>query len=249
MKKYALLLLLPSFIFQIGCTKEEDDPTPTVATIPYFTINLSHVVSGEPMVFNQRIYQTPANNPYEVRHLEYFISDFKLKNQTGQWLTVQSEPKLIDPQDDNIGTRTVLLNVPIGTYQGISCMIGIPEAINYTGYLPQTVDNMNMAWPDPIGGGYHFMKFEGNYQDENLEWKGFTVHLGKNGNQAPNTIKDISIAVSATSKSLDLVMDMNQWFDNPHYYDFNVQGNYTMAVDSLMLLVSENGRNCLSVKQ
>jgi hypothetical protein len=247
MKKLFLIALLPSLIFQFGCSKE-DDPDPVVATIPYFTIEMSHKVSGEPLVFNERIYQTPALNPYETRHLEYFISDFKLMNQLGQWISINSEPKLIDPQDSDIGTKTVLLNVPIGTYKGISCMIGIPEAINLTGYLPNTIDNMNMAWPDPIGGGYHFMKFEGNYQDEKMDWKGFTVHLGKNGNQVPNTITDVSFSVSAASTSLGLVMDMNQWFDNPHFYDFNVQGNYTMAIDSLMLIVSENGRNCLSVK-
>lgn len=245
MKKFIILLLLPSFIVQFGCSKEED-PEPVVETVSSFFIDLSHEVSGEPLVFNQRIYHTPANNPYEVRHLEYFISDFKLKDQSGQWVTVQSEPKLIDPLDGS--SNTVLKNVPVGTYKGISCMIGIPVEQNYTGYLPNTIDNVNMAWPEPIGGGYHFMKFEGNYQDENLEWKGFTVHLGKNGHQSPNTVTDVSITVSNTNKRHELAMDMNQWFDNPNLYDFNKQGNYTMAVDSLMIIVSENGRNCLSVK-
>ena len=108
--------------------------------------------------------------------------------------------------------------------------------------------NMNMAWPDPLGGGYHFMKLEGKYEDLNLEWRGYTVHLGDNGNQSPNLITDVSITVSSASTSLGLIMDFNEWFDNPKLYDFNVDGNYTMAIDSLMKKVSENGRNCLSVK-
>ena len=248
MKKFLFIISALGVLFQPSCTKDEEEDKPTAVTVPIFTVNMSHVVSGEPMVFNERIYKNAANNPYEVRHLEYYISDFKLMDQQGQWISIQSEPKLINPQDTTKSAKTELMNVPVGTYQGISCMIGIPEEENYTGSLPNTIENMNMAWPDPIGGGYHFLKFEGNYQDDKMEWNGYVLHLGNNGFQSPNTITDVSITVSSSNTSMGLTMDMNEWYDNPNFYDFNVQGYYTMAIDSLMEIVSENGRNCLSVK-
>jgi hypothetical protein len=251
MEKSIIAVLMAVMVSVSACKKDEEDEMILEPTVPTVWVDLSHEVSGAEMLFNERVYETPAGNPYEVRHLEYYISDFKLLNQAGKWISVQSEPYLINPEKGR--TRTLMAQVPVGQYKGISCMIGLPESKNVTGYLPNTLENVNMAWPDPIGGGYHFMKFEGNYLAENLKWTGFTVHLGTDPDhllemQSVNVITGIQFSISESAHQIELTMDMNEWFDTPHLYDFNIQGNYTMAIDSLMKVISENGENCLSFK-
>ena len=249
MKNSLIALLGIVVISASGCRKDEEEAAnvPTVNTV---WVHMLHEVSGSEMVYNQRIYETPAGNPYEVRHLEYFISDFKLLDSKGNWISVNSEPYLINPEKERI--TTLLAQVPVGSYQGISCMIGIPDVKNYKGYLTNTLENVNMSWPEVIGGGYHFMKFEGNYLDQDAGWIGYTVHLGTDpehalGMQSVNVIKDIKFSISEVSNNITLVMDMNEWFESPHIFDFN-EYNYTMAIDSLMKVISENGENCLTFK-
>ncbi|MEQ9063343.1 MAG: hypothetical protein RIE58_04145 [Vicingaceae bacterium] len=245
MKIHSIAVFL-AFAFLLTACKKDEEEVPIDMTVPVVQIDLSHKVSGIDLVFNQRIFENAAGNSYEVRHLEYYIADFKLLNQGGSWVEVISEPYLINPEKGV--TTTLMANVPVGNYTGLSCMIGIPVTKNLTGYLPNTLNNVNMAWPEPIGGGYHFMKFEGNYMDEKGDWRGFTVHLGKNGMQSVNVIQDVQFSISESSTKLELVMDMNEWFESPYLYDFIADGNYTMAIDSLMKLVSDNGKNCLAFK-
>ena len=37
-----------------------------------------------------------------------------------------------------------------------------------------------MAWPDVMGGGYHFLKLEGHYKKDSL-LAGYAMHIGQNG--------------------------------------------------------------------
>ena len=250
MEKRIIALILIGAVSFAGCKKDEEE-VPVEPKVSTVWVDLYHVVSGADMVYDQRIYQNAAGNPFEVRHLEYYISDFKLQDMSGRWISVPSEPYLINPEKER--TRTLMAHVPVGNYKGISCTIGIPDEKNFTGYLANTLENVNMSWPEPIGGGYHFMKFEGNYMDENNNWTGFTVHLGTDpdhlmGMQSVNVIENIQFSISQSSNVIELEMDMNEWFESPHLFDFNVQGNYTMAIDSLMKVISENGENCLSFK-
>jgi hypothetical protein len=51
--------------------------------------------------------------------------------------------------------------------------------------LSTTLDNLNMAWPTAMGGGYHFLKMEGHYLDSLNTNQGYAIHIGKNENLMP----------------------------------------------------------------
>jgi hypothetical protein len=227
-----------------ACSKEDDEsPSPAPNLIDLF-VSVDHVVDGKNLVFNSLDYTNAAGNQYKVSRLEYYLSDFTFVRSDGSLYKPKFQPVLINAENS---TNNFYIKMVQGAYTGFSFIIGIPDDDNYTGALDNTLENVNMAWPEAMGGGYHFMKFEGNYRDDvNIE-RGFTVHLGKNGMQSVNEFLNNSITISKMEVlGFALQMNLNEWFENPHVFDFNKDGNYTMGVDSLMKKVSDNGQHCFS---
>ena len=242
-----LLWVIPLAIALLSCAKDEEED-PIVVPKADLTITVEHEVNGEPLEFKnlaEKKYANKAGNVWEVRRLEYYLTNFKFKNKSGQWIRVSSMPELINAE--KTGNSFVLSGVPIDDYTGISFMVGIMDEQNITGFLPNTIEHRNMDWPENLNGGYHHLKFEGNYLDLDDEIVGFTVHNGNIGNQSVNTIENVSIPIESTGNNIILTMDPNQWFQDPYTYDFNIDGNYTMAVDSLMVLISANGENVMTL--
>ena len=226
-----------------SCAKDDDDsPAPAGTDV---TINVKHVVDGADLVFNDLKYTNAAGNQYKVSRLDYYLSDFTFINSNGSEYKPKFVPFLVKASKTDISF--VISKVLPGNYTGFRFMVGIPSDANVTGSLENTLDNYNMEWPIALDGGYHFMKFEGNYKDDKNIERGFTVHLGQNGMQSVNSFPTSAVTISSSPKTtIELTMNLNEWFENPHVFDFNVDGNYTMAVDSLMEKVSENGQSCFS---
>jgi len=117
--------------------------------------------------------------------------------------------------------------------------LGIDSTRNKIFALPATTDNLNMAWPDIMGGGYHFIKLEGYYIDTINVKRGFAVHLGKNTNLASIKISHPMSQKTANQKYV-LAFDVNEVFTNPYIYNFNIDNNYTMADAGAMLKIKTN---------
>lgn len=85
-----------------------------------------------------------------------------------------------------------------------------------------------MEWPQLMGGGYHFLKLEGNYIDNSATY-GYAMHLGTNNCLIPiKLFSPIHISNDAKTK-LKLKMNINEWFKNPHLFDFNLDANNIMG--------------------
>jgi hypothetical protein len=122
-------------------------------------------------------------------------------------------------------------------------------AQNISNSLDNTPENINMQWPEVIGGGYHFLKFEGRYLDSANINQGFTMHIGTNDMPIQHQKIAINVeVVESVSAELELKMNINEWFKNPYTYDFNKDGNYTMAIPELMVLLKNNGYDTFTNK-
>ena len=49
--------------------------------------------------------------------------------------------------------------------------------------------------------------------------------------------------------ALQLQMDINQWFTDPHLFDFDVQGGSIMQNQTAQELLRDNGRSVFSCKE
>src|SRR5690606_31964143 len=104
-----------------------------------------------------------------------------------------------------------------GTFSGATVLLGLPPSLNLTGVLPNTPENINMAWPVPMGGGYHFMKFEGHFT-HNGSISGYAMHIGRDEN-LPVCAMPRAVTLDGSAGELVLRFNLNGVFRDPHTYD------------------------------
>lgn len=241
MKKIAFFLLLAAAIQSCKKDKEDEQPQPQPQ---YVSVNLSFECDGAALVKDQFNYTNAAGNNYSVNRLQFYLADFTLRKTDGT--EVKSDEVVYVDCFANKNLSFNLSKIPQGTYDRIKFCIGLPPSQNITGALPNTIDNTNMAWPDMMGGGYHFLKMEGQFKHAGNTY-GYALHLGKN----PHLVRiesSKSFNLTGTSSTLSMKMNINEWFRTPHTYDLNSDGNYTMGTDSLMLKIAENGTDVFIIQ-
>lgn len=227
----ALMTLMVS-----SCKKKDDDENK-------LNLNLSFAVDGSKLEFNSIKYVNAAVNNYSVSKLHFYISAFEFENTDGNKFSFDS----IFYVDAATQTPSFTLEgLPVGNYKSLRFLIGLDSLHNISHALPNTIDNENMSWPDMMGGGYHFMKLEGNFMDGGNP-TGYAMHLGKNVHVVQvNIQKDFK--VSGGTAALNLEMNINEWFSNPHNYDFNIDGNYSMSDSVAMSKLALNGKDVFNIQ-
>jgi hypothetical protein len=206
---------------------------------------LSYVIDDQSLNFNTLIYSNDAGNQYSVSRVKYFVSNIGLGEEDDLTFST-SEVYYVNASEPT--TNTILVDsIPVGDYSGFTLNIGLNPTQNQTGYLPNTTENLNMLWPEPMGGGYHFLKFEGHYLDNNSDVSGFAMHLGNNENLVTMHF-DHPISIEHSDYHIELEMNLNEWFRNPNLFDLSADGSYIMDDAEAMSLIAENGMDVFSVK-
>lgn len=237
MKTSLLLLLLFACLFQIGCRRSAT----TAINHGNIIVTVYHQVDGAQLIADTAIYTNAAQNKYSVEKLEYYLSDFKIYRNSKLCYS-GNEAILINALSGSDISFDIILasGLPAGTYDSVSFYIGLDSVLNIPYGLPQTLDNLDMSWPDAMGGGYHFLKLEGHYIN-NGALAGYAMHLGQDGFQvSAGTHCNIHILPSGDAE-LKMTMNVNEWFRNPAVYDFNTDGVFSMGNATLMRKLALNG--------
>lgn len=216
-----------------------DDPD------PFFKLETQYEVDGAPLVMDTILYQNNAGNPYSVNKLQYYIHRLTLFGVSGSPNKVYEDAFYIDI-DKN---RNVDLGiVPTGQYDSVAFVLGIAPDLNYSGSLPNNMDNQLMAWPDQMGGGYHFMKFEGHFRSDGGAGAtyGFAYHLGFNGCQAYCKVNK-PFHVGTNGGSLQLKFNLNKVMCCPNTIDMDVV-NYSMGDSIVMARIARNIENAFDIQ-
>ncbi|MBL7889796.1 MAG: hypothetical protein JNL24_09595 [Bacteroidia bacterium] len=230
-----------SIVLLLAACSKNENPFPERISLK---VNIKHVVDSTDLEFDTITYTTAAGNAYEITRLEYYISEIVLHSDfLGDY--VSSNSFYINANSD-LYNSFLLTNVPSGQYERISFKIGLSPQYNVSYYLPNTAENVSMAWPETMGGGYHFLKLEGHYLNNSIP-EGFAIHLGSNNYHA-NCSLNKSCFLGYTPHEINLEMDVNEWFESPHTYDFQVDGTYTMGDTLLMRKIKENGYNTFDIQ-
>ncbi len=230
-------------LFLSSCRKDESKPV--------FQLTFEHEVAGQDLVLFTQWYDCAAGHKFQVHRLKYYLSNFNFQKADG----AEFQTGLVQYVDleDPATLALVLPDVPEGEYTGMSFIIGLDELTNVNGGLPNTITNINMEWPLPGDQGYHYMKFEGRYDSLGMgPVKYFNLHTGATGgNQNYVQVQlqfDHSIDVSGGNWNIHLMMDLNEWLQNPHVYDFETFGPMIMANQDAQQVLKENGADVFRVK-
>ena len=243
--RYRFLPTLATCIFLsfgTSCRKDEPVPPASPASPAPAMLRVAYVVDGQPLAFDTLMYTNEGGTVYSVTHLEHYLSELVLIGSGGTPNDTLHGPWYVNAAnavDLDLGTLRA------GQYSGATILLGLPPALNVTGALPNTLANINMAWPDPMGGGYHFIKFEGHFMAAEVP-TGFAMHVGKN-EFLPVCIMPGSFTTTGNGGTLKLTFNLNEVFRTPHTYDLN-SGNYSMGSMALMGQLRDNCANAFTME-
>lgn len=222
--------LLGLLAITAGCKK-------TDRTNGVLNVEVNHTVDGAPLIWDSLLYTNQAGNVYSVERLQYYLSDFRF--YANKVFIAQKDTVLYVDARKGEANHFMLDKVPLAYFDSVSFMIGVSPQKNITNGLPATMENTIMAWPEMMGGGYHFMKLEGRWKD-GQQTPGFAMHIGTQGLQVQAGMP-CDVAVTTGGTKLQLTMNINEWFRNPHTFNFANDGVYIMGNVPLMRKIQENG--------
>jgi hypothetical protein len=264
--KYALYFsMLVGTLLQLTVSCKEDDPVDEI-TSGHISFTFTHLVDGLPLEKDVMKYVNAAGNPYEINQVMYFISDVKLHKSDGTSKII-SDWKDIHYVDIDIPETLkwdVYDDIPAGNYDSVSFIFGITGEKNKS-FMFVNPPEVNMMWPDILGGGYHYMMINGSWKDDANVIKSFAFHLGIGQLYKSNIIEvdsiyafvqnffTVSLPASAfilekdKTRKIELIMNIESWFKTPHIYDHNYWGGAIMQNQPAMQMVKENGFDVFSI--
>ncbi len=225
-----------------GCKKDKksENPIPDSPVENSLTVHLSYLVDANPLHFEQTEYISAANYPYSVSKLNYYLSQLSLIKSDSSLLVLKNyhyaDAAIPETNTFQLGS------IPAGHYVGFTCNIGLDSNQNKSNSLAATNDNINMQWPEPMGGGYHFLKLEGYFTDSTKTY-GYAMHLGTKACLVKIKLLKALVVKESGNTDLKLSMDLAEWFKNPNTFDFVKDGNYIMGNAIAMKKVTDNGKD------
>lgn len=249
-----------------ACNKGDNTPT----QIPSGTIifSIDHQVNGQQFIENELIYTNAAGNDYLITEVKYFISDITFYRIDGSTKVIGEWTDIFYIDEDIPETKTIQFfdKIPSGAYDSINFTFGITEEKNLS-FMYVNPPEVNMFWPEVLGGGYHYMMINGKWKDPAGLLTPFDFHLGtgqlyegKDYNVDSiyafvqnyfNVSLPGSSFIMKENDTLTFILTMNieNWFENPHIFDFNQWGGAIMQNQQAMQIVKENGRDVFSITQ
>jgi hypothetical protein len=245
-RKAALATLgLLATLWLAGCGESATEP-PAAGTL---TLRFRHTVDGENLVFGTKIYLNAAQNLYEVRTLRYYVSDVVLHAADGSERRIDAV-HYVDAQVPET-VSWPLGELASGAYDEIRFTFGLAPEKNHFGYLPSTQENLNMSWPDLLGGGYHFMQLDGRYAASGNDDASWMSHLGRLRRDTDPQPYDshfvvrlpVALDVAGQAWTAEVLMNVNGWYASPHVFDFDTFGTGVMENPTAQQYLMENGPN------
>lgn len=244
------LALVVISIGTLGSCKKSTTQTPACNSTDeaYSSANITVYLNcnSNPIIYDSLNNTNSSGNIYSIHNVNFYISNVSIKRNDG---LIYKSNRIFYINPNIIGKNTLTIDsIPKGTYNKINFLVGIDSIRNIDFGLPSTTDNLNMAWPSAMGGGYHFIKIEGHYLDSLNVNKGYAIHLGKNENTVPVIInKNLSQLNNIHNYSLQF--NINEVFKNPYTYNLNIDNNYTMSDSLAMKKIKLNMQDAFSIIQ
>jgi hypothetical protein len=249
-----LFILLVALLFATACKeKPPDEPEDQSGKI---SISFVHNLDGSQLRIDTMMYTNTAVNHYMITEVQYFISDVTLYKSDGsaQMIDDWKDIHYVDNDIPSTLQWNVFDNIPAGEYDSLSFVFGITEAKNHSLMYTDPPESL-MFWPEYLGGGYHYMKLNGKWLDQDNKMIPFDFHLGigqtydNEGNITGFIQNYFTVHLPTSSFTVEkekttnivLVMNIESWFSTPHDYNHNDWGGAIMQNQAAMLLAKENG--------
>jgi len=245
-----LLLILPTFIACEGDDEITDPSGPGNVSVSFnFTQNFDDEIVRA-ATFGSFNYTNANGELMSFTRLRYLISKIQLHYSGGVFEF--DGYQLVDLTDANSLTFSPSEEIPPGTYTSISFVFGFNQIDNIDGNYP----DLNIAswnWPAPLGGGYHFMQFEGMYEDGAGIPQPFAYHNGTarvSTSVFEQNFIEVTLpgfTVGEDGNTIEIKMNIAEWFKNPNLWDLNTYNINLMGNYDAQILMHQNGASVFSL--
>jgi hypothetical protein len=250
MKTKILAIICLTFVLS-SCSEDNDISLEPVA----ITLNFSHSWNGTEITnadFNELKFTNENEQDLSIERLKYVISEVSLTHKSGV-VTVLDEYSLVDLTNSEGLSFTTSKTILPGDYTSVTFRFGFSNEYNIDGAYPD-LNTANFNVPTALGGGYHFMQFDGKYRDITSIEAPFNYHVIRaidptNTNDPLDTSFSLNIGAATIggNTNIQIEMDVSEWFKNPttwnlNEYDVNLMGNY-----DVQLLMNQNGSSVFSL--
>ncbi|WGD35607.1 MbnP family protein [Olleya sp. YS] len=248
--KKTLLLLIAS-ILVVACHEDPDDNTTPLASVSF---NFTH--HWDDTVIDNSNLQTEivTNENGEVismSRIRYLVSKFQLANTSGDIYTFDGY-KFTDVSDETTYNFTPEINnIPTGTYT-LNFIWGFNEADNIDGAY-QDLNTESWSWPANLGGGYHFLQFDGMYNVDTTASSPFNYHNGTARVSDGVFEQNFAVIVLETpiiisnDASIEVKMNIAEFFKNPNTWDLNVLDTPLMPNYNAQKMMQNNVLSVFSI--
>lgn len=254
MKNIFALITLSILIFY-SCSEDNDDNL-TLNTDAKTSFSFSHHWDGAPIAssdFENTEYTNANGEVITITRLRYVISDITFTKESGETLIIEGH-KLVDVTNDDLDYNPEI-DIATGVYSEVSFTYGLKHEDNIDGvYTDLNAASFNV--PATLGGGYHYMQFDGKYSNSSTTDAPFNYHNIRAANMGPNPTfpeqptfitVDLGPMSIANDIAIEIKMNVAEWFKNPNTWDLNVDNQTLMPNTNAQLRMNQNGQNVFSL--
>lgn len=265
--KYVKILTLAALPFLLLVSACKDDTPDNPAQKGRISFQFTHLVNGQALQKDHMIYTNTAGNPYEINQLMYFISDVTLYKSGGTAKLIDdwTDVHYVDIDMPETLKWEVYDEIETGNYDSIGFTFGINKEKNQSFRFVNPPESF-MAWPDVLGGGYHYMMLNGKWKTPSNAIENLAFHLGIGQLYKSDVIKidsiygfvqnyfSVKLPISAftietnKTRNIEIIMNIESWFDSPHIYNFDYWGGAIMQNQPAMQQIKENGKDVFGAK-
>ena len=239
MKNILAFLCISIFIFS-SCSSEEENIN--------ITLNFTHNWDGITITnqdLNALKFTNANGEKISIEKLRYLVSNISLVDSKNHHLIDFSE---------NTGTSITISNLTNGTYT-LSFRFGFSDEDNKDG-IYQDLNSVSFNVPGMLGGGYHFMQFDGKYIDNINQETGFNYHAIRAVDKTdPNNLKfedtsfevNLGTVVITSATEIEIKMNLAEWFKNPNTWNLNELNTVLMPNFEAQKMMNANGKSVFSL--
>ena len=183
----------------------------------------------------------PSGLVYQPTLAEFILSEIEIEGSNG-W------QKIADFYYSNAAQpKTITADIPVGHYTNLRFRFGVHK--DKYANVPNTLDFRNMEWPTQLGGGYHYMKWEGTFT-KNGQADAFAFHVGPSMGTDYSIQKTLSYhtQISATAQNLiTLKIDLHDFLKTPNLLLFENLPGTIMDNPTLQAQIQANAQDAFSL--
>ncbi len=186
-------------------------------------LSFANKIGGNNVVYDTQWYLNANNDSFNISLLKYYISNVKLNSGGGTYTETESYHLLDHSTASSMNFD--LSNVPSGTYNSVTFMIGVDSLRNVSGAQTGALDpNKDMFWS--WNTGYIMFKLEGMSPQAGMGGM-LAFHVGgfSGANSSLRTVTltfPQPLVVNADNKQVNINADIAKLFAAPNVIDFSV---------------------------